>query len=394
MWVEKYRPKRIEEMVGNEDARLKLVAWVKKWKAGGRAALLLGPPGTGKTTLVHLVAKEFGMNLVELNASDVRTKEKLTKVIGEAKSSANLFGERSLIFLDEVDGLSGRTDFGAIDFIKETIKSTQNPIVMAANDPDADQVEKLSEVSLLLQFKPPPPREMELYARNIAEKEGLDLPDDLFSKYVASAHGDMRYLINSMQSQREGTEPSSKDISLSFVQALNSFFEAKDPASAAEALRSSSIQPIEKVREVFRSVVNSSLPAEARSKSLEIISRADMLMGKIMRTQNWRLLRYLDGLLANELARTIGGMGVHYKRESLPWPLQLRVWNDSKKTKELARRYAASTKTSVKSASTEDLPYILLMCGNKKFREELMKQLDLDEGFEKFLTKEGRIMGG
>jgi hypothetical protein len=34
------------------------------------------------------------------------------------------------------------------------------------------------------------------------------------------------------------------------------------------------------------------------------------------------------------------------------------------------------------------------MCGEQKFREELMKQLALDEGFEKFLAKEGRIMGG
>jgi replication factor C large subunit len=265
---------------------------------------------------------------------------------------------------------------------------------MAANNPDAEQIEKLSDVSLVLRFKPPPPREMELYARNIIEKEGLpDLPDEALSRYVINARGDIRFLVNSLQTQlaqRQETGLSSKDVSVPFVQALNSFFEANDAASALEALRSSSIQPIEKVREIFRSVVNSTILApEARSASLEIISRADMLMGKIMRTQNWRLLRYLDGMLAYELSKTLGGMGVHYRQDSLPWPLQLRVWNDSKKTKELARRFAAATNTSIRSASTEDIPYLLLMCGDKKFRGELMKELDLDEGFEKFLSKAG-----
>jgi replication factor C large subunit len=394
MWVEKYRPKKLEEMIGNEESRAKLMAWLKKWKVGSKAVILLGPPGTGKTTLVHLVAMEMGVNMVELNASDTRTKEKLVQKIGEAISSTSLFGERNLIFLDEVDGLSGRTDYGAIDFIKESVKTTQNPIVMAANNPDAEQIEKLSDVSLVLRFKPPPPREMELYARNIIEKEGLpDLPDEALSRYVINARGDIRFLVNSLQTQlaqRQETGLSSKDVSVPFVQALNSFFEANDAASALEALRSSSIQPIEKVREIFRSVVNSTILApEARSASLEIISRADMLMGKIMRTQNWRLLRYLDGMLAYELSKTLGGMGVHYRQDSLPWPLQLRVWNDSKKTKELARRFAAATNTSIRSASTEDIPYLLLMCGDKKFRGELMKELDLDEGFEKFLSKAG-----
>ncbi len=390
MWSEKYRPKKLEEMVGNEDARVKLVAWLRRWKDGSKAVLIVGPPGTGKTTLVHLVARECQMNLVELNASDERTKEKLAKKVGEVMQSTSLYEARTLIFLDEVDGLSGRTDYGAIEFIKDAIKTSQNPIVMAANNSDSDQVEKLSEVSILLQFKPPPPREMELYARRIVEKEGLKMSDEVLSSYVSSSKGDIRYLINSMQSYGERPEAGYKDVNLSVVQALNSFFEAKDAGSAAQALRSSSIPPIDKVREVFRSVVNSGLPPRELSRSLEILSRADMLMGKIMRTQDWRLLRYLDGLLANELSPAIGGNKVRYRQEQLPWPLQLRVWNDSKKVKELARRFAAKSRTSVRSASTEDIPYLLLMCGEKKFREGVMREFDLEEGFEKYLTKEGR----
>jgi len=77
---------------------------VEAWDEGGPAR---GASGTGKTTLVNLLAKESGMNLVDLNASDVRTKDKLQKRMGEAMSTISLLGERSLIFLDEVDGLAG-----------------------------------------------------------------------------------------------------------------------------------------------------------------------------------------------------------------------------------------------------------------------------------------------
>jgi len=392
MWVEKYRPRRLEEMIGNEHARTMLVGWLKKWKEGSKAVILLGPPGTGKTTLVHLAAKECGMNLVDLNASDARTKEKLSRRIGEAVSTTSLFGERILIFLDEIDGLSGRADYGAVEFIKQAIKATRNPIVMAANDPDSDQVEKLSDVSIPLWFRPPPPREMELYVRSILEREGKRVPRDTVARYVTSSRGDIRHLMNSVQSHSERPEDGYKDNDLPEVQALNSFFDATESKVALQALRLVSTPPMEKVRSIFGSVVNSGLSPSDLSNSLEVLSRADMLVGRIMKTQEWRQLRYLDGLLANELSPVIGGRGVRYREERLSWPLQLRVWNDSKKVRELARRLATGFGTSRRSASTHDLPYILCMCGNKRFRRDLIRRLELDEGFDKFLTKEGKEM--
>src|SRR6267143_1992159 len=99
MWTEKHRPENLEEMVGDDEGRTKLLQWLKKWKPGSRAALLVGPPGTGKTTTVHLVAEKLGLSLIELNASDSRTRERLSKKIGEAIASTSLFGGTTLIFL-------------------------------------------------------------------------------------------------------------------------------------------------------------------------------------------------------------------------------------------------------------------------------------------------------
>ena len=367
MWSERYRPKSIEAMVGNEEARLRFVEWYRRWKVGGRAALLIGPPGTGKTTLVHLFAAKNGINLLELNASDARTREALERRMGEVMNSTSLYGERSLIFLDEVDGLAGRTDYGALEFIKEAVKTTHNPIVMAANDPDSEKVRKLSDVSLVLRFKPPPPREVEMYLRMVGEKETIEVEEEKLKRIVTQ-----------------------KDVELTAAQAINSFLEASGLDSAYRALRNYPGQPREKVRDLFSSVLRSRLASERRRAAIEVLSRADVLMGRIMRGQDWRMLRYLDTLLATELREILAGGGVQYSQDGVPWNLQLRIWNDSKKVKEFGEAYARRVHISRRGAAVEDLPYLFVMCGSKEFRSELLKSMSLEEPFEKFLSKEAQ----
>lgn len=390
MWSEKYRPGKISGMVGNEEARIAISVWLKKWKPKGKAMLIVGPPGTGKTTFATLLAKESGINIIELNASDIRTKDKLQKKIGEATKTVSLFGERPLIFLDEVDGLLGRSDYGGVEFIKDTVKETQNPIIMAANDRDADEIKKLSSACVLIVFKPPPPREVEMYLRMIAEREGITVEDAAFRECVRSAGGDLRQAINALQSRGEEGSAWHKDVSLSVTQGLNSFFDARDDGSALEALRATSLQPVEKIREISKSVVRAELSPGKRAAAMEVISRADILMGRIMRTQHWRMLRYLDAMLAQELQPILRGASVKYSTEDLPFPTLLRIWNDSKKIKEISKRYALLSHTGAASARSQDMPYILVLCSEKKFRERLERTFDLDETFDKFLQKEAK----
>jgi replication factor C large subunit len=401
MWSEKYRPKRMDQLIGNEEARLVLSTWLSKWRPGTKAALLVGPPGTGKTTLVNLLAKESGMNLVDLNASDVRTKDKLQKRMGEAMSTVSLLGERSLIFLDEVDGLAGRSDYGAVEFIKDSVKESQNPIVMAANDPDSDEVKKLSSFCIAMRFRPPPPREVEMYLREIARGEGLVVADGQLRAYVRDAAGDVRQAINLLQGSQQATareEDDSlrryKDRDSTVSEAFNGFFEAASKAEASASLRKLSLPPVEKIREIHRSVARSDLPPGAKAQALEVVSKVDLLMSKMMRSGEWRLLRYLDRQLVEDLYPVVRGGAVKYTgQDDLPFPVLLRLWNDSKKIRELSLKYAAKAHTSGMSARSQDLPYVFALCSSKRFREQFERALDLDESYDKFLQKEAGRAG-
>src|ERR1041385_5331686 len=98
MWSEKYRPTKIEEMVGNEEERLAAVRWLAKWIRGTRPLLLVGPPGTGKTTLANLLADKFGYDLVKMNASDTRNKESLReRILPILSNTGNLLGKKILL---------------------------------------------------------------------------------------------------------------------------------------------------------------------------------------------------------------------------------------------------------------------------------------------------------
>src|SRR5215475_10964291 len=105
MWSTHY-PKTVEGFVGNEAARMELLSWFKDWVPGTRPALLLGPPGVGKTTFVHSLAAQYNVDLIELNASDVRNGNILNDRITPVLLNSSLFGKQFVIFLDEVDGLS------------------------------------------------------------------------------------------------------------------------------------------------------------------------------------------------------------------------------------------------------------------------------------------------
>ena len=384
MWSEKYRPASIDEMIGDPKEREKLLSLLKKWKRGAKAVLIVGPPGTGKTTTVHLAAKKMGLNLVELNASDVRTKDKLSKAIGEVTGSESLTGARSLIFLDEVDGLAGRSDYGAVDFIREAVRKTENPIVMAANDPESDEVKKLGSVTTKIEFGRMQSSAIAARLLEIATKEKIAAGEGELSAIAEAANGDVRAAVNFLQTGA----PAAKDIELTRKESIDAFFDASDQRSAQKALRAYPGPPRDKLRDLFVSVVRARVLEERRATALEALSQADIIMGEIVRGKDWRLLRYVDALLAADLWRALGDGGARYTLDAVPWLLQLRIWNDSKKLKDIGSLAGRRLWTSQRGFLTRDMPYVLLLAGEPSFREAFARGLGLEENYSEFLVKE------
>jgi replication factor C large subunit len=199
MWSEKYKPRKLAMMVGNEASRLRFYRWLKDWKPKTKPVMLIGSPGTGKTTIVHLVAEELGYTLVELNASDFRSKSVLEGKLGPVLTNTTLMDVKLLIFFDEADGIESREDYGAVDFITELLQKVKHPIVLAANAGDASAVEKLAKKSEVIQFTRVSARSLELYARRILDQEEIEKNPTVLSEAVSKSRGDVRAMINNLQ---------------------------------------------------------------------------------------------------------------------------------------------------------------------------------------------------
>ena len=83
--------------------------------------ILIGPPGVGKTTIVNIIAKKLGYDVICLNASDMRNKQQIEDIINPVINNLGLFG-KTIVFVDEVDGIHGRYDYGGTEALIKILK--------------------------------------------------------------------------------------------------------------------------------------------------------------------------------------------------------------------------------------------------------------------------------
>ena len=380
MWSEKYRPQNISEMIGNEEARVLLVEWFGKWKKGTKPILLVGPPGIGKTTIAYLAAKQFGYDLISLNASDVRNKANIENILRPVLGNISVLGT-PMIFVDEIDGIHGRADFGGVEALINILKEPTVPIVLAANSETSDKMKTIKKVVKTIKFRPLPPRLLRVYLENILQKEGAKLSLGTIIKTITDSRGDIRSMLNSMQALVTGfNPPTEKEFEeLDIEQGVNAFFKANSMQEARNVSYSLQIDPREKINAFYSSIITSNLPTEEIVRMLQIISEADLLYGRIIKTQDWRLLRYLDEIL---LKLYKPDSSVRYSQYNLSWPLLNRLRWDGKSIKAITQSLARTLHVSKSTFATFYYPYLLFLIKNKKI------ELEIDEEINKVLEKE------
>ena len=396
-WTEKYRPKRISEIIDNENAKNIVISWLKDFfrkKTKKKAVLLYGPPGVGKTTLAYALANDFNLEIIEVNASDTRNAITLKKVIGNAVSESSLFGKKGkIILMDEVDGINPSQDSGGINEIIKLIENTRIPIILTANNPWDPKLRKLRNRCVLVEVKKLSVWDAVKLLKKICEKEGIVADNKVLREMAKRSAGDLRAAINDLQAIAGARKKISKESlnmlgirsrQLNMFEIVRNIFLSKKPEQAKAVLMQPSLD-----FNLLLQWINENIPYqyqesnEAIAEAFNNLSKADIYLGRIKKSQDWSLLSYALDLMTAGVALVPHKPKFRFVKYSFPQKLKLMFVSKERRGRRnrVLASIAKKCHTSKKVANTDILPYVLFIYkNNKKAGQKIIKWLRIDEG--------------
>jgi replication factor C large subunit len=390
-WTEKYRPRTLDDVAGLVKGKEDLRAWARAWEKGTpelRAVILIGPPGTGKTSAAHALARERGWSVVELNASDARNRDAIDRVIlrgaeqetitagGEYQRSSD--GKLKLLLLDEADNLAGRDEtMGGKRAILEAVQRTGQPVVLTANDDDLLRKSKaLKDHSLVIRFQRLREGTIAKALELVCREEGLEVEPEALALLAEGAAGDLRGALRDLQALTIGkAKLAAADVKAigernretNLWEFLKHTFRTTDLKAARELSYDLDEEPRDKLTWLEDNTPRAYRSPRDVAQAFEFLSRADVFLGRTSRTQNYRLWSYANDLMtagvAASKAETLAKHPGFADRD--PWvefPSWIRKMGATRHARgvrgSLAERLAKACHTSREVAREELVPLV------------------------------------
>ena len=376
-----YKINSLNEIVGQDTS--KILKWFENPRK--KSLLIYGPTGVGKTSSAYALAKEKNLEILETNSSDLRNREMIKKIIGEASQQQSLFFKKKLILIDEVDGISGRHDYGGLAELNRIIEGSKHPIILTANDVSDSKFNILRKRSELLEFKHVDYLEIFELLKNICGKEKINFDETKLKALARKNRGDVRAslldLERSIIARKIGDDGDMREYVQDIKESLKLVFKSKDVNVLLKAF-SNVDEDLDEIFLWLDENLDKEYSGNDLIKAYDRLSKADVYRGRILKRQYYRFLVYQDALMSVGigLSKKEKKNGfVDYKRSSRI----LKMWiakNRNAKRKNIAEKLAKKIHVSNYKAYKDFNNYIKFLND-----EKIASELELDEDEIKFL---------
>lgn len=322
-WCDTYKPSRSLEIVGRTQEVRDLDRWLAFWNSSQsvKAVLLSGPPGSGKSLVAEVVAKEAGFSVFHVDPTATKGNKVIRKQVEEftRSRSIGLFQAgkqqqqtKQCLFI-EIDKLRERAE------LIQIIKETRVPIVCFCNDRDDKNLRTLISKCHEIRFSRLPANAIVAHASKVLSREGKQIPDWL-PEFAAC--GDMRFVLNTLQF---GGGNDKDDSTLHY---RNAVFKLLDPALSLDQKEGmffvdSFLVPLS-VQDAYLSAC-SPYNLDVMSKAADSISCADLVESFVFDPDNHETPQIYENLMPYaSLASSVAPLSTVSGRATVPffpsWP--------------------------------------------------------------------------
>jgi replication factor C large subunit len=398
LWTIKHKPKTVEEIVGNEEGKKEFLNWLDIWIKGKipvkKAVLIYGPPGIGKTLLVEVSAKQFNLELIEINAGDIYSGEVVRKIALGTSKEKSFENKMKIILIDELDSIEGSKLNQSLPYILELIHESFCPVVLIANDGWKPELWQIRNVAYMIEMKKLNTKQIISYLEKICKEEKLEYEEAALKIVAERSEGDMRSAILDLQLvsvfKRVGVKEvnllAPKDRQLDVFSVIRKIIYTTTFLSAKNAAEEFPYDP-----ETLMLWINENIPRFYTNPidlatAYDRLSQADIFKNIAEKQRYWRFLLYFIEEMTAGVALAKTTKPTH---SYIQFPSTLKLLGKQKKTREIKKifleKIAKLTHMSTKKANTEQFWYFLILFKNDEFRKKAIRYLNLDKETQEYL---------
>ncbi len=367
LYTIKYAPKKLDDLCGNEDNITRIKQWMATSLAGKihRPLLIWGRPGIGKTSIAYALKEQYDLELIELNASEMRNRERVERVTSGAMYSGTLFGKIRIVLIDDVDILAGKKDSGGSAAIVEFIKSSACPTILTATDIWDSKLGPIRNECEIIEMKKISKLGIKKTLEKIVKEEKLTVSPDLVESISENAEGDLRAALNDLQSLSVSKRDHEKDI----FNLVRLIFKAQTYAEAKDAVKGDIDYDLIKLW------IDENIPYEYETAvdiaaAYDSLSCADILDGRIKKSR-WQLLKYSIDLTTAGVA--LAKKTVYRKFTRYQFPTFLRNMSRSVARRALLKSIGKKIGAILHTNRKEAIIYLpVIQASGKKFPEDVI----------------------